>query len=90
MSTAHHDPLPAEVIAAVQRGEKIEAIKILRERTGIGLKDAKDAVEAWAEGHVTELHGAAPSGGGSRVLQFVVIAIALAAAVYFFFPTLRN
>lgn len=34
-----------EFLAALERGKKIEAIKIYRERTGLGLKDAKDAVE---------------------------------------------
>jgi len=30
----------------LRRGNKIEAIKIYREKTGVGLKEAKDAVEA--------------------------------------------
>ena len=29
----------------ISAGKKIEAIKLVRERTGLGLKDAKDAVE---------------------------------------------
>ncbi len=29
----------------LRRGNKIEAIRIYRERTGVGLKEAKDAVE---------------------------------------------
>lgn len=32
-------------IAALQHGNKIEAIKIVREERGTGLKEAKDAVE---------------------------------------------
>ena len=38
--------LPPEAIAAAHRGNLIEAIKITREKTGVGLKEAKDAVEA--------------------------------------------
>ncbi len=38
--------LPAEVASALQRGEKLEAIKLLREATGLGLKEAKDLVES--------------------------------------------
>lgn len=90
MSTTSHEPLPADVIAAAQRGEKIEAIKILRERTGLGLKEAKDAVDAFADGHAPSFgtsHGA--SGGTSRVLVFLVLAIGLAAAAWFFFPAVR-
>ncbi len=37
--------LPREVANALQRGEKIEAIKHYREATGVGLKEAKDFVE---------------------------------------------
>lgn len=42
--------LPAEVRAALARGNKIEAIRLLREATGLGLKDAKDRIDAAAEG----------------------------------------
>jgi ribosomal protein L7/L12 len=38
-----------EVIALLGRGQKIEAIKRYRERTGAGLKASKEAVEALAE-----------------------------------------
>jgi len=37
--------LPPPVLAALQRGQKIEAIKLLRELRGMGLKEAKEAVE---------------------------------------------
>jgi hypothetical protein len=40
------DGLPANVIAALQDGEKITAIKLLREATGLSLKEAKDVVES--------------------------------------------
>jgi len=35
-----------QIHGMLQRGEKINAIKVYRERTGVGLKEAKDAVEA--------------------------------------------
>ncbi|MDR2111500.1 MAG: ribosomal protein L7/L12 [Candidatus Accumulibacter sp.] len=38
--------LPENVIAALTRGEKIEAIRRLRKATGLGLKDARDAIES--------------------------------------------
>lgn len=38
-------PLPDAVVAALQRGNKIEAIKRLREDWGIDLKEAKDQVD---------------------------------------------
>ena len=34
-----------EVAAALASGRKIEAIRLVRERTGLGLKEAKDLVE---------------------------------------------
>jgi hypothetical protein len=54
--------LPAGVGEAVQRGEKIRAIKYYREATGFGLKEAKDFIEevqrpsAWSKQllHVAE------------------------------------
>ena len=40
--------LPSDVIRAIEKGQKIEAIKILREETGIGLANAKVLVDrAW-------------------------------------------
>ncbi len=40
---ARTDP---EIVRAYQRGNKIEAIKVLRQRTGIGLAEAKQIIEA--------------------------------------------
>lgn len=64
-------PLPADVVEAIERGEKLIAIKLLRAATGAGLKEAKDAVEAHGRGAVASV-GAAPAGGGempSSVLE---------------------
>lgn len=38
--------LPPEVAAALERGQILEAIKLLRHAKGLGLKEAKDAVDA--------------------------------------------
>jgi Ribosomal protein L7/L12 C-terminal domain len=42
------DALPPAMYDLIARGKKIEAIKIYREATGVGLKEAKDAVDAIA------------------------------------------
>jgi hypothetical protein len=42
------DARVAEMMNALARGHKIEAIKIYRELFGVGLKEAKDAVESIA------------------------------------------
>jgi ribosomal L7/L12-like protein len=42
--------LPPDAIAAIDRGELIEAIKRVREHTGLGLREAKEAVERYRNG----------------------------------------
>jgi hypothetical protein len=39
--------LPDDVVAEIHANRKIEAIKRLREHRGIGLKDAKEAVDRY-------------------------------------------
>lgn len=46
----------AQVTALVRQGQKIHAIKLVREATGLGLKEAKDRVDGWSE--VVELQAA--------------------------------
>jgi hypothetical protein len=41
----------ADLLPLLQQGKKIEAIKIYREMTGVGLREAKDTVEAIARKH---------------------------------------
>ncbi|HEX5323551.1 MAG TPA: ribosomal protein L7/L12 [Capsulimonadaceae bacterium] len=46
-ATASIPPGPmAEIESEIRQGKKINAIKVYREQTGVGLKEAKDAVEA--------------------------------------------
>lgn len=49
--------LPPTVVDALQRGDKLEAIKLMRQITGIGLEEAKDSVEAspYASGASTKV-----------------------------------
>ncbi len=49
LGLAYEPPAPSgsdTVTGLIRAGKKIEAIKIYREETGAGLKEAKDAVEA--------------------------------------------
>jgi len=83
----HREDLPPQVMHALKAGRKIEAIKLLREARGIGLAEAKDAVDrvSLAQSHPTHSHRAAAkndSGIGRLVLVFVVLGACLAA--YFF------
>jgi len=49
VAAAPFDGLPAEALAALSRGQLIEAIKIVRTATGLGLKEAKDLVERYRD-----------------------------------------
>src|SRR5207302_9114522 len=49
----------SELLELLGRGQKIQAIKVYRERTRAGLKEAKEAVEALARSR-----GLAPKGAG--------------------------
>ncbi|MDO9404166.1 MAG: ribosomal protein L7/L12 [Polaromonas sp.] len=42
--------LPAAAIAAIERGDLIVAIKLVREHTGLGLKESKDLVDRYQRG----------------------------------------
>ena len=48
VGVAIHDQEREAIGAKIAEGRTIEAIKLYREATGAGLKDAKDAVERWA------------------------------------------
>jgi ribosomal protein L7/L12 len=53
------------VESLIRNGRKIEAIKLYREQTGLGLKDAKDAVDALE----AQLRSGAPFGQGAAPKQ---------------------
>ena len=77
------------VIAAVDKGRKIEAIKLLREETGLGLAEAKDVVDALAKARRDEApladSGMVEEGGaGGMIRMAIAIAIILGVYVYFF------
>ncbi|GJM08281.1 MAG: hypothetical protein DHS20C11_05570 [Lysobacteraceae bacterium] len=46
-----HQPIPPEAAEQLAQGRKIAAIKTVREKLGLGLKQAKDLVEAYERGH---------------------------------------
>ena len=47
-AVAHLDPnVRAEIGRLIAAEQKIAAIKLLREATGLGLKDSKNAIESW-------------------------------------------
>lgn len=80
-SAAPSGELAAPVVQALLAGRKIEAIRLLREQTGLGLKEAKEAVEA-SQIERQLAPGEVP-GGASRLAWFVVVALLAFAGYYF-------
>ena len=77
--------LPPDAIAALQRGDKIEAIKITRERLGLGLKEAKDLVEAHvsADARLQETFTAAQGQSRRGCLITVGVFVLIGLIVYY-------
>jgi ribosomal protein L7/L12 len=76
--------LPSSALDALLRGSKMEAIKLLREHTGVGLKEAKDAVDARAAfGKPSKLSPGEVPRSHNPAAWIAVAAIAVAAISYF-------
>ena len=95
-SFSHRAPgaWPPAATEALRRGHKIEAIRLVREHTGLGLKEAKDAVEAYAQSMVPTVEGLSPRDGlspgevprtSSAAWWLVIIAVIGSALVYHYF-----
>lgn len=68
--------IPDEAVAALERGERIEAVKLTCERNGSGLKESKDAVDAYIKANPRlkrRFDSEVPSGGVNRAVAFIVL-----------------
>lgn len=91
---AAHGPFPTAADQALRNGQKIEAIRIVREQTGLGLKEAKDRVEAHERSMVPTVEGLSPRNGlspgevprssGMGWWLLILLVIAGAAGYYFY------
>jgi ribosomal protein L7/L12 len=54
-------PQVEQIEAALAKGQTIPAIKLYRDFTGAGLKEAKDAIEQWSGGGADGAGGPAPT-----------------------------
>ena len=72
--------LPEQVISQIRAGRKIQAIKLLRESEGIGLKEAKHAVDAY----MRENPSPHQPQSGSRGLVLIVLLLLIVYGVYQF------
>jgi arabinogalactan endo-1,4-beta-galactosidase/ribosomal protein L7/L12 len=82
-SLAAREPLDSalenEIVSLLEGGKKIGAIKLYRERTGVGLKEAKDAVEAIA----AQRGIVVPSGSGCLGAVLLLMVFVPMAAIVF-------
>lgn len=79
------------VVEAVDKGRIVEAIKLYRAETGVGLREAKDAIDTLRRERQPG-HGAARmpgittvEGGAGGLLKLIVIIAVLVAAYVFLF-----
>ena len=79
--------LPPLVIDALQRGEKIQAIRLMREITGVGLKEAKDLVDA--SPHAAVRSGLSP-GEVPRTGRTIWAAVAAILAAWLLYVAVRS
>lgn len=78
--------LPAEVIAAIQENRKLSAIKLLRAQRGIGLKKAKELVDAYELSHPVNTALEAPeSDTGIGRIFVLIIGVSVIYAIYKYF-----
>jgi hypothetical protein len=68
------DTLEGRVLRLLQQGQKIPAIKLYREETGAGLKEAKDAVELLGRQYGLNV-------GGSGCAGAALVAVAILTAI---------
>ena len=77
--------LPTEVIRAIKKGKKIEAIKILRETKGLGLANAKVLVDRAASRLAPKPYMSAvveQDSGSKRLVKTMLLVMLLAAFYY--------
>lgn len=79
--------IPTEVLRAIEEGRKIEAIKILREATGLGLANAKVLVDRVSRTHgpKKEILSFKDESSGVGKLLASLVALMAAATAYFFY-----
>lgn len=80
-------PLPPEVIEALQKGQKLHAIGLMRQLTGAGLREAKEAVDGYQLTSGATLGGLSPGQVGSTggTLWWWIVLGLVGLAIYFAF-----
>ncbi len=78
--------LSPDIYQALAAGRRIEAIKLIREETGLGLAEAKEIADALSGRGTTETPPppAMTEEGGASGLLAIVVAVLIAFLVYVF------
>jgi len=79
-------PFPPAAEAALLKGNKIEAIKIVREQQVIGLREAKDMVDEYMAAHPglrMQVESAQAAARG-QLLPWLLAVIAIGVLLYYF------
>ena len=76
--------IPSQAIAELHQGRKIEAIRLVREAQGLGLKEAKEAVEAYVKSQpaLQMAMEAKNKEAKGALVRWLLVAGAIIAAVY--------
>jgi len=74
--------IPPEALNVLREGQLIDAIKITREQTGLGLKESKDLIDQYLQEHPQEQARvqeqlAQKSRGGIKVVVFIIVILAV-------------
>ncbi len=79
--------IPSEAVAALEQGNKIEAIKIVRIATGLDLKNSKDLVETYLRDHqdLQQRYSTIQSEHGKNAFMKFLLLAALAIGMAYLF-----
>lgn len=74
--------IPPEALNVLHEGQLIDAIKITREQTGLGLKESKDLIDQYLQEHPHEQAHvqeqlAQKSRGGIKFIVFIIVILAV-------------
>ena len=74
--------IPHEALQALRAGQLIDAIKITRKKTGLGLKESKDLIEQYLKDHPQEQaliqeQLAQRSRGGIKIIVLMMFILAI-------------
>lgn len=77
---------PADVVAEIEANRKVNAIKLLRRHQGIGLVEAKSAVDAYIDNNQdTSVPGAPEVEGGMGRILLLITGVGVIVGLYMYF-----